>query len=551
MVLQWSIFAALPLVAAVIAAALVVVAWRHRHRATGVPFALLMAAIAGWSLAAALEVTASARLPKLVAAHAGAMVGGTIPVIWLVLTLRYAERDDVLTRPRLVALAAEPLVFAALLATNPLHGFVWSAVAVAPTPPSAVVFTPAVGYWVHLVFAYLLILVGIGLVASVFLDSSRVHRRQAGLLVVGAVVPLGANALVTFGPAPVPGLDLTPSTFTVTGVVYALALFRYDLLDYTPVAYRNVTDVLGDGVVVLDGDGNVREYNENAETILGTSLTVGEPLTEELPGAADGGAADGVVEATVDGTRRFYDVRSTPLPGPGDPAGTVLALRDVTPLREYEQRLEVTNRVLRHNLRNEVNVIMGQAEFLMDQDEPDEAVLEAIVEKAAELSEVGTKARQIQATMHRRESDLVDVDVVEVAEAVVETARETAPAATVTLDAPAAAMVEAPGEDLLTTALENLVENSIDHHDRDSPTVAVAVETGGDDVRVMVRDDGPGVPSVELEALRHREQTQLDHGSGVGLWLVHWIVTALGGEFEVENRDTRGTVVTLHLPAAD
>jgi signal transduction histidine kinase len=103
---------------------------------------------------------------------------------------------------------------------------------------------------------------------------------------------------------------------------------------------------------------------------------------------------------------------------------------------------------------------------------------------------------------------------------------------------------------LLTIAVQNLLENAVQHNDTEQPWVRISVETGGGDeyTRIHVADNGPGIPETEREVLRKGIETPLEHGSGLGLWLVHWTVTAAGGEVAFSGDESSGSVVTLVLP---
>jgi len=71
-------------------------------------------------------------------------------------------------------------------------------------------------------------------------------------------------------------------------------------------------------------------------------------------------------------------------------------------------------------------------------------------------------------------------------------------------------------------------------------------------VAVTVADDGPGMPDLDREVLvSGRAIESLSHGSGLGLWLVYWIVHRSAGSITVLDRDPRGTRVTMSLPRAD
>lgn len=71
-------------------------------------------------------------------------------------------------------------------------------------------------------------------------------------------------------------------------------------------------------------------------------------------------------------------------------------------------------------------------------------------------------------------------------------------------------------------------------------------------VKIVVTDNGPGINETETQAVTAGNETALEHASGLGLWLVNWIVTRYGGSLQISNRDengTRGTTATVRLPA--
>jgi signal transduction histidine kinase len=114
--------------------------------------------------------------------------------------------------------------------------------------------------------------------------------------------------------------------------------------------------------------------------------------------------------------------------------------------------------------------------------------------------------------------------------------------------------VSVPSAKHLVTAVGNLLNNAIEHNDAERPSVRVSVEpTDGDGryVRIRVADNGPGIPEAEREVLREGTETPLEHGSGLGLWIVYWIATMSGGDITFEENDGRGSVVTLALQSGD
>jgi len=97
------------------------------------------------------------------------------------------------------------------------------------------------------------------------------------------------------------------------------------------------------------------------------------------------------------------------------------------------------------------------------------------------------------------------------------------------------------------TALAELVTNAIRHDSEGETSVSLDARDDGEWIILTVTDDGPGIPASEVAVLESGEETPLNHGTGLGLWLVNWVVTHYGGSFQLSGED--GTVATLRLPA--
>jgi len=218
-------------------------------------------------------------------------------------------------------------------------------------------------------------------------------------------------------------------------------------------------------------------------------------------------------------------------------------------IREREQRLGVLNRLLRHNLRNDMSVILSYAEMMPDFEDRErrEEAADKIREMGQGLIDHGQKARDIETAMEDAESGTTDIEVASLVRDVVADYEAKFEGVTFTTDLPGEAAAEAIGS--LTFAIENLVENAAEHNDADDPAVSVSVEERDGEVLIDVADNGPGIPEHEREVLSAGEETPLEHGSGVGLWLAQWVVEKSGGRLRFRENDPRGSVVTIELSA--
>jgi signal transduction histidine kinase len=222
-------------------------------------------------------------------------------------------------------------------------------------------------------------------------------------------------------------------------------------------------------------------------------------------------------------------------------------------LRQRQQRLEVLYRLLRHNLRNGMSVINTHAELVADQaDDPLLAeAAGAIVDASDDLSDLSWKARQLEQALDTAEAAAEPLDLAGVTADVVGQLRERYPEVDIELSGADEARVLAVPS--LQFAVENLVENACEHNDSADPEVSVTVGAAGTagnghrTVELAVADNGPGIPEQDRVAIEEGRETDLEHGSGLGLWIVYWIVDSSGGELRFEENDPRGSVVRLRL----
>ena len=233
-------------------------------------------------------------------------------------------------------------------------------------------------------------------------------------------------------------------------------------------------------------------------------------------------------------------------------SGVAYAVDSVRTRKELvrrEQRLQVFNRILRHNLRNDLNVVLGHAENLGEDFPGAREEADIIRRKARELIDISEKAREVGKTLESDDRSTGTIDVTDCVERTCAEFRQTYPDAELTANLPDETTVYA--DKTLDAAIGEVVENAIEHNDRERPTVGVSVSAAGDEwVELTVTDDGPGIPKEERSVLAEGEETALHHGSGLGLWLANWIVGKFGGELTFADTND-GATVALRLQRAD
>ena len=315
-------------------------------------------------------------------------------------------------------------------------------------------------------------------------------------------------------------------------------------------------------VEFVDGDPVVRDVNPTFEEVFGFEDTevrgcayrelLSAPASEGTTVEADFGAETGesitaqLRRETVDGPRDFL-FRAIPYREGENGVRAFGLYTDITDQRRLQRRLEVLNRVLRHNIRNSMTVVLGYAELLAEELVGEDGLESAAVdlhEAAREVAELSNTARELEALLRGDVGGTVDAaalarEVVADYDAVDDATIETG----LPKRLPAAA------DSRLRSVFEQLVDNAITHVEVPHVIVTGRVVDGGDAVSVTVADDGPGLPDNERTVIDgDNDITQLEHGSGLGLWFVKWAVESYGGTVTFDETVSEGTAVTVTLP---
>jgi PAS domain S-box-containing protein len=170
-------------------------------------------------------------------------------------------------------------------------------------------------------------------------------------LLIGSALPCVANVMYVSGLNPIPGMDWTPITFALTGLILAWGIFRQQMFTLVPVARERLIEGMADGVVVVDASQRIVDVNPSALAIIGRPPrdTIGQPaaqvltqfgnLTELLRAGEE--VATQEVSLGEEEAVRYYDLRASLLRDRrGQPTGRLIVMRDITRRRKAEQERE-------------------------------------------------------------------------------------------------------------------------------------------------------------------------------------------------------------------
>ena len=202
----------------------------------------------------------------------------------------------------------------------------------------------------------------------------------------------------------------------------------------------------------------------------------------------------------------------------------------------------VLNRVLRHNLRNNMSVIRGYTQ-MMAEEMDNKTIGDISLRQIDDLIDLGNKARELdQIIASTEESERTDIQAL--VQTLADEVQQKHPKASVSVNSDGRVTAEILPS--FERAITELIENAVKHSD-DTPTIRITVTRVPNAVEISVSDDGPGLAQHEIDVFETGSETPLTHGSGLGLWLVYWIVTNHDGSINATASDD-GTTVTVTVP---
>jgi PAS domain S-box-containing protein len=333
------------LIPGIACAALAWYAWGRRTAPETAPFACIMLSVSWWSLWYAAELLVTDVRRQLIFTKLEYVGITSLPVGWFLFSLYHAGFARLVTWKRVARLLVVPATVMVAAWTNDWHHLMW--VSVWPVTRGTMHTYASIHgplYWLNVGYSHLLVVAGTILIVVACLRAPRAYRVQSMGLLLAAFAPWVANIAYLMGYTPVPGFDLTPYGFIVSGVLILWSLQRLRLLGLLPVARESVLASMRDGVLILDEDGRVVEANPSAMCLLGRirpGAHVGDLFPAQLP-PPEASLTTQVVEMPMhaDDTDRYLEVTVSALAAEaGRTRGSVILLRDVTPRRQAELAL--------------------------------------------------------------------------------------------------------------------------------------------------------------------------------------------------------------------
>jgi signal transduction histidine kinase len=549
-------------------------------------FAWMMAVLSIWAFGYGVELTQSELEAMLFWVRIEYIGVGLLPGLWLTFCLVYAGHNDKVTPLNLALIFLLPVITILMVWTSPWHNLHYQNIGVSTSGPIPLfIFDRGPWYIVHLVYFYILIVVGIALLLRNFNRAAPILRKQTLIVLSGAIGPWLANLFYQLGFSPLDIIDPTPFVFTLTGLVIGVGLLQFKLFNLVPVARDKVIEDLEDGVMVLDALSRIAYVNPAMRSKmkhLDIDL-VAHPFDDifgqyELLCSMVSKRVTSRVQIEINqesGPHTFLEVSGTTLYGKdANYNGMILLFHDISAQKRTEdainaarERAEESDRLktaflanMSHEIRNPLNGIIGFAGILKE-GETTEA------ERTQYLNIIENNAQQLLFIIN----DIIDISKIESGQErvkpeiilvsdVLKSVQNTYSvlARTKKLDLEIVTSLTANDDRIISDPVKlrqilvNMVGNALKYTIKG--TVTLRVEKNEDDLDFFVIDTGVGIKSEHHEMIFERFR-QVDSkgsmqvtGTGLGLAISRGYARLLGGEISVESKPGKGSTFLLKIP---
>ena len=562
-----------------------------------------------WALAMlGMWVTPPDRLDILRLLDAVTYLGIAVPVFYLMIAAAFVRGYDRLPRQYLLFLIIPVLSFFIAL-TNDWHHMQYQVFSIIK---EQIVFGPFV--IVTGIHSYLCFLVSFGLLINFARrNPSKLYILQCAMLVLGGLCPLLTSILATFSSLPLP-ITATPLSFLPLVLFNGIAIYRLNLLDITPVATQHILDWISDCYLILSSKGLVISYNKPFAAVFASRYGItGNRYLKDCVKEEDVSKKTAIYNmiTAVDACREaqttisyeqsasvnrggsvqknYYVTDVSQLVIKGRPVGFVVIFKDITQVKRSMQQLQDSQtRMLEqerfaflgqmmsglaHNLQTPIMSVSGcisAADSLVDEclsslDDPRVTPddyreifgemrdwFQKILESTAYMSDIITAIKGQATNVSTTEESPFTLDELIRRTTLLMRHELLSGGCTLVAEYKGSQNVTLHGNiNNLVQVLGNLVSNAIyAQHQVGGGCITVGLEQEEEQVKIYVKDTGPGIPaSIRRRLFKEMTTSKGAQGSGLGLYISNAVVHGkFNGTMWCQDNPGGGAIVGMTIP---
>ncbi len=459
-------------------------------------------------------------------------------------------------------------------------------------------------FYVHSVYTYLLLIIGIGRLLIFSIRNAGFFSKQSLLISIGLACPVIVNVLGSFLKLIPMTVFVTPISFSVSIICFALAIFKFDFLGIAPIALRKIADRMSDCYLVLNDDGTITDFNQtflvtfkikdialrgqNFDTFCKNNKINYGKIKNAIAKTKDSKKTISF-EYHVNRIHKIFSVEVNTIYSDGVSLGTLILFKDITQHIEDMETIKNNQDILMererlaslgqliggiaHNLKTPIMSISGAAEGLTDlvkeydssiddpevnsQDHHDIAKdmnewIVKIKEYTEYMSDIITAVKGQAVTLS--ETDNISFDIDELVKRVDILMKHELKNAliymNVQMNAPKSTKIHGDINSLVQV-INNMISNAIQaYNGKTEQNIDLILNKVDSNLVISIKDYGCGLPQKVKEKLfKEMITTKGKNGTGLGLYMSYSTIKAhFNGNITFESEEGKGTTFNIILP---
>ena len=554
--------------------------WKHK-KSPEVKYLIFIEIFAAiWALTCGFEFMSTDLETKKFWSQVSYLGIAFLPVCYFLFTTAFSQKFHIINPKNIALLSVIPFITIPLALTNDYHRLVWENVTLNETQNMTLI-DHGIWFWIFWAYSLTLIFAGLYNLFQSIYKFTAYYKSQVSVLLLATLIPLAGNLMYVTGLNPVPGFDWTPVLFVFTGLVITFGIVKYHMFDLVPFARNKLIDTMSDGVIVINKEGFIEDYNPAITSIFnfGEKSIIRKRFSgvfEKYKNLAEATDEEKVTLAELSAGNpenpKYYQARISPVFDRNHQfSGNLVQINDITSLKETENKLkaEVEERgrliedldsfahTVAHDLRNSLGSVYASSQII------EESVMEGnittVKEFAGMIKEASKKAMHIThellilATVSHQEIEKKPLDMARIfsdaQKQFCELITKTKSKILTPESWPVATGYAAWVEEIWANYLSNAIK-----YGGTPPIIQVGAEPTRDGfVRFWIKDNGNGI-APEMQHRLFQKYARLEpekaEGYGLGLSIVKRIVEKLNGSVGVEStgKTGEGALFWFELP---
>ncbi|GFZ30763.1 hypothetical protein CSC2_12890 [Clostridium zeae] len=273
-----------------------------------------------------------------------------LPVVWLLFALKFNGHREKIKKSTVVLLFTIPVITLVLNYTNDFHHLFYKDIYMNNSgifPIANIIRGP--WYWVNIIYTYILMIIGLIIFIFAYFKAVSIIRKQVLFLIIAWIIPWILDIIYMLRVFRFE-LDLCPLAFSISGIISSYAIFKFKLLKITPIALEKVFSNMLDGVIILDSENNIVNFNNASKNIISElkHTEAGDKKIDEvlkahkalLKAISSDSYTENLISIKDKGQLRYYKLNINNIyEGSGESIGKILILNDVTEFELQREKL--------------------------------------------------------------------------------------------------------------------------------------------------------------------------------------------------------------------